>query len=509
MKKKTFLIFAFCLYVSTLTQAQTMIASYPLTSDLSDVTATYSDMTLTGLAAPAGSLCQSTVYPDNGTTPYITALDETSFQIDLDFNLTTIGASTPIIVGGTAWRWIGIYVNSVGQLGIVYNNISYEWSNTTVNAGLWYSASLKLHNNHVILELDGVTVYENCLTPLVSGGDYNFSTTHFGNSQVLNGCIKNLNLYNIPALPMITTLDIQTICAGESVTVGTNTYNATGVYVDTVTMMPGGCLNEVTTDLTVLLPITTSSQTLTVCAEGNVVVGANTYNTTGIYMDTLTTANGCDSTVITDLTVSAAITSSQTLIICAEDNVVVGANTYNTTGVYTDTLTAINGCDSVVVTDLTVNTVDVGVFITGLDLIADAVNATYQWVDCNDSNAPITGETNATYSATENGSYAVLVTENGCTEMSTCIEVTEVGITENVLETIAVYPNPTAGTFTISNDMNMQMTVHLIDLSGKVVYSNSTNETTNTLNISHLIKGLYFLQMQVGEMQNTVKLIKQ
>src|SRR5690554_4922439 len=36
--------------------------------------------------------------------------------------------------------------------------------------------------------------------------------------------------------------------------------------------------------------------------------------------------------------------------------------------------------------------------------------ATYQWIDCNNGNAIITGETGQSYTATENGDYAVIVT---------------------------------------------------------------------------------------------------
>jgi len=52
---------------------------------------------------------------------------------------------------------------------------------------------------------------------------------------------------------------------------------------------------------------TTGSQTFVECAGFSVTVGTNTYNATGIYTDVLTGSNGCDSTVTTDLTVEPAI----------------------------------------------------------------------------------------------------------------------------------------------------------------------------------------------------------
>jgi len=52
---------------------------------------------------------------------------------------------------------------------------------------------------------------------------------------------------------------------------------------------------------------TTNAQTLVECAGFTITVGSNTYNSTGIYTDILAGFNGCDSTVTTDLTVENAI----------------------------------------------------------------------------------------------------------------------------------------------------------------------------------------------------------
>ncbi|MBK6833357.1 MAG: choice-of-anchor J domain-containing protein [Bacteroidetes bacterium] len=105
---------------------------------------------------------------------------------------------------------------------------------------------------------------------------------------------------------------------------------------------------------------TASSQTLSLCAGQSVTVGTNTYTSTGTYTDVLTALNGCDSTVTTNLTVASAIVGSQTLSLCAGQSVTVGTNTYTSTGTYTDVLTALNGCDSTVTTNLTVASAIVG-----------------------------------------------------------------------------------------------------------------------------------------------------
>jgi len=47
-------------------------------------------------------------------------------------------------------------------------------------------------------------------------------------------------------------------------------------------------------------------------------------------------------------------------------------------------------------------------------LMANQSGATYQWLDCNNNFAEIAGATNQTFTATQNGSYAVEITLNNC-----------------------------------------------------------------------------------------------
>ena len=137
---------------------------------------------------------------------------------------------------------------------------------------------------------------------------------------------------------MATSTITQTICAGDSIVVAGTTYNTTGIYTDTLSTS-NGCDSVLIIDLTVN-PAATSTITQTICAGDSIVVAGTTYNTTGIYTDTLSTINGCDSILTIDLTVNPAATSTITQTICAGDSIVVAGTTYNTTGIYTDTLVA-------------------------------------------------------------------------------------------------------------------------------------------------------------------------
>ena len=86
---------------------------------------------------------------------------------------------------------------------------------------------------------------------------------------------------------------------------GNYTWTTSATYSDTIPNTVG-CDSIITVNLTINNS-TTASQTLVECAGFSVTVGTNTYNTTGVYTDILVGSNGCDSTVTTDLTVEQAI----------------------------------------------------------------------------------------------------------------------------------------------------------------------------------------------------------
>jgi len=142
------------------------------------------------------------------------------------------------------------------------------------------------------------------------------------------------------------------ICSGDSVAVGTNIYNTTGTYTDTLNAS-NGCDSILYTNVNIAPPIV-FQQAFSICNGDSVAVGTNIYNTTGTYTDTLNASNGCDSILYTNVNIAPPIVFQQAFTICNGDSVVVGNNIYNTTGIYTDTLNASNGCDSVVYTNLTV-----------------------------------------------------------------------------------------------------------------------------------------------------------
>ncbi len=81
-----------------------------------------------------------------------------------------------------------------------------------------------------------------------------------------------------------------------------------------------------------------------------------TYDSTGTYTNVYIDVNGCDSTVTLDLTINNSSSSIVTITAC--DSFDWDGMTYDSTGLYTNVYTGVSGCDSTVTLDLTINSSD-------------------------------------------------------------------------------------------------------------------------------------------------------
>jgi len=227
----------------------------------------------------------------------------------------------------------------------------------------------------------------------VAGNDFNADGIYeVVLTDQTTGCDSVVNL-DLTVLNVPETNLTESICDGESFVMAGNPYTTTGTYSDTLTAA-NGCDSIINLDLTVLnVPVT--DLTGTICDGEAFVIAGNPYTTTGTYSDTLTAANGCDSIINLDLTVLNVPVTDLTVAICSDTTYTVGSSTYDMTGLYSDTLAAANGCDSIINLDLTVHPVET----TDLD-VGICTGSSYQ-VD--------------TFTFTTAGSYTVvLTTVNGC-----------------------------------------------------------------------------------------------
>ncbi|MBI4645982.1 MAG: T9SS type A sorting domain-containing protein [Bacteroidia bacterium] len=199
---------------------------------------------------------------------------------------------------------------------------------------------------------------------------------------------------------------------------------------------------------------------------------------------------------------------SNSVTICNGESVQVGSSIYTTSGIYIDTLAASDGCDSIITTNLTVNTVDTSITEADNSLTANATGGTYQWLDCDNNFAVITGATNQTYSPTVSGNYTVEITQNGCTDTSTCYIVILLGIPEKSMSSnFKVYPNPSDGIFTIEfqKPWTGDIPYKITDILGKIIRKDVLTEKRITIDLLKSESGVYLLKIY----DRTILLVRQ
>ena len=140
-----------------------------------------------------------------------------------------------------------------------------------------------------------------------------------------------------------------------------NDYSTSGIYTDTLTSSIG-CDSIAILDLTVNQHFY-AIDSMGICTGDSAMLAGSYQTTSGVYYDTLQTTAGCDSIVETHLTVDSVIYSYDSLSICSGDSALIAGNYESTGGTYRDTLTAQAGCDSIAVMELTIipslaNTID-------------------------------------------------------------------------------------------------------------------------------------------------------
>ncbi len=148
-----------------------------------------------------------------------------------------------------------------------------------------------------------------------------------------------------------------------------------------------------------------------------------------------------------------------------------GNHSWIYSGIYTDTIPNAAGFDSVITVNLTIRRADASLTQNQSVLTANASGAAYQWIRCDDGNTPMEGETQQTFTATAEGNYAVIVTQNGCIDTSACLSVDITGLLVNTFtHNITLYPNPTDGSITIDlGSVYPKALVTLTQPDGRVV----------------------------------------
>jgi len=72
-----------------------------------------------------------------------------------------------------------------------------------------------------------------------------------------------------------------------------------------------------------------------------------------------------------------------------------------------------------------------------------------------------------------------------------------------------LYPNPTNGDFTIELNNGTVKTIEILDMTGRMVYTNTTTSDKINCNLNSLAKGIYYVRVQSNNTVEIAKIVKQ
>ena len=415
----------------------------------------------------------------------------------LTINNATVG--TDIQTACESYLWLD---------GNTYTTSNSTATHTLINiAGCDSVVTLALTINNPTVGTDTQTACESYLW--LDGNTYTTSNnTAIHTLTTIAGCDSVVTL-NLTINNATFGTDTQTAC-NSYLWIDGNTYTTSNNTATHILTNMTGCDSLVTLNLTINNSVGTDIQT---ACESYLWIDGNTYlasNNTATH--TLTNMAGCDSVVTLNLTINNPTFGTDMQTAC-NSYLWIDGNIYTTSNnTATHTLTNMAGCDSVVTLNLTVNNIsDVTTTLTDITVTANNSTASYVWLDCDNNFAPIPGETTQSFTPTENGNYAVELSENGCLDTSACVAVTTIGIIENSMtENFIIFPNPTEGVVKIvfENDLE-ELNVSLFSIEGKLLKSKTfTNSSTITFEIEGS-SGVYLLKLNSNNQEATIRVVKE
>ena len=324
-----------------------------------------------------------------------------------------------------------------------------------------------------------------------------------------NGCDStatlNLTINNTSSGP-----ENVSTCQNFTWNANNTTYNSSGTYT-AILIAANGCDSTATLNL-IINNTSSGSETVSTCQNYTWDTNSITYNSSGTYTANLIAANGCDSIATLNLTINSPSSGTDSQTNCNAFTWINGITYTNSNSTATHTLQNAAGCDSIVTLNLTINSVDVSTTQTeGINLSANANGGTYQWINCDNGFSQILGATDQNYTATVNGNYAVIVTENTCSDTSDCININNVGLNDSKeIDILKLYPNPTDGkvTLEISSIKKGQYTFELMDALGRTVSSKLILEKITLIDLTNYERGVYLIRVSDDSRQSTLRVVK-
>jgi gliding motility-associated-like protein len=293
-------------------------------------------------------------------------------------------------------------------LGAVFNasNTTCVWQQfyTTWNSSSNTSANICIVNQNTIASANDFAIDDISFALLCTGTNTVTVTVHQPATTLVDTAVCNGVIYTFP-------LGNTSVISANDTALLTDQFGCDSTVITTLTVHP--------------TPITSVSDTI--CANDTYMLpSGNAVNATGVYYDTLSTSLGCDSVIITDLTVFPVSATSLSDTICAGDSYALpDGNIVSVSGIYPVTLSNLYGCDSVVTTALTVIQVTLSTSVTDVtcfghgdgSILATATAGVAPYLyDLQLGGSTIANNSNGNFQNLSGGSYTVITTDDfGCT----------------------------------------------------------------------------------------------
>jgi hypothetical protein len=313
----------------------------------------------------------------------------------------------------------------------------------------------------------------------------------------LNQCLDancDTDVITIVVNPTYNVAESATICQGQSIFLGGALQTQAGQYTDVFETI-NGCDSTVVTTLSVVTQIV-NNVTAAICQGQSIFLGGANQTQSGSYTDTYVSAAGCDSLVVTQLTVHPTYYIDNAVVtICPGESAFLGGDFQTVPGFYTDVFSTEFGCDSIVVTNLVAVNNPVPVINQNGILIQTGSYVSYQWLL---NGEEIDGATAQQWEPLSNGTYIVHVIDaNGCEGTSAPFQVITVSVNNLSEGGFLVFPNPTSGEVFVEWPVMMaNPVVQVLDATGRIVEVRmSFVENRMMLNLSGYARGTYMIRI--------------
>ena len=259
-----------------------------------------------------------------------------------------------------------------------------------------------------------------------------------------------------------------------------------------------------------------TSPTFTALEEGNYAVIADA----GLCIDTsicvpVSFDDVYDAPILSDTTDFCELTPTTPSMTLNNGTMLVGVPDVSfpitTVGTTTVTWTFTSGSGNTLTSaqDITVEVINASVMQNGniLDASPTTPNASYQWIDCDDNNAPIAGETTASFTASQEGNYAVITSIGNCSDTSACYTVSFANLDPLVNEVaVQLFPNPSNGQFTVQFGEPIEaIRISVVDLQGRIVYEESYDSALQVPVSLDAEPSTYLVRLQTSKGSKTLR----